>query len=151
SLAQPVPAAWPPQTVAVSALAGTTPLPLTGPAVSWAVRPGSVLVVDVGANQEAVKVLAVNPGASPPTLTAVFTRPHAAGARLSLADTPGAPPVFLKPLAVTGPDPLPVPPYPVTVTVGVDVAQSSSTTLAGKYDVTPWRLQPGTTLIVDVG
>ncbi len=157
ALVQPVPPTGLPWTVAVTAVAGTTPLALTGPAVPWSIRPGSVLVVDVGANQESVEVLAVNPTNNPPLLTAVFARPHAAGASIALADTPGAPPVFLKPLAVVGPDPLPVPPYvppppyPVAVTVAVDAAQSGPAVLAGRYDNVPWKIHPGTRLLLDSG
>jgi hypothetical protein len=158
SLAQPLAAApGARQTVAVNALGGTTPLPLGGPDVRWGIRAGTRLVVDTGANQEAVEVLAVNPGVPRPTITAVFTRPHPAGAPISLADTPGAPPVFLKPVAVRGPDPVPVPPYapqppyPLTVTVEVDPSRSNATTLAGSYDGIPWHIRPGTKLLIDVG
>jgi hypothetical protein len=143
--------------VAVSALTAITSLPLGGPEISWKIQAGTRLVIDTGTNQETVEVLAVNPGATPPTITAVFTRPHAAGAPISLADVPGAPPVFLRPVAVRGPAPVPQPPYvpplpyPVTVTVAVDRSISNATTLAGSYEGIPWQIRPGTKLLLDVG
>src|SRR5206468_774281 len=124
---------------------------------TWNLDAGATLVIDTGANQEVVRVLAVNPFARPPTITAVFTRPHAAGAPVSLANSPGAAPVFLKPLAVTGPDPLPLwpylpqPPYLIRVTLRIDPAQSSAAALAGEYDGIPWVIRPGATLLLDVG
>jgi hypothetical protein len=132
-------------------------LPVAGPAISWSIEAGTTLVVDTGAAQEAVQVLAVNPLADPPTVTAVFTKAHAAGAPLSLANTPGAPPVFLKPVAVEGPDPwpqppyVPRPPYTVTVRLPVDPSRSDGTTLAGEYDGIAWTIRPGARLILDVG
>jgi hypothetical protein len=124
---------------------------MTGPGIPWRIQAGSTLVVDTGADQESVAVLAVNSGANPPTVTAVFTRPHAAGAPVSLANTPGAPPIFLKPVSVAGPGPLPQPPYPVTVQVAVDPLRSDATILAGEYDGFSWTIRPGTKLILDVG
>jgi hypothetical protein len=157
SLEQRVKGSPAPQTVPVSALGGTTPLPLTGPALTWGIKPGTTLVVDTGANQESVRVVAVDAGSRPPTLTAAFTRPHAAGASLALADVAGAPPVFLKPLATEGPDPLPQPPYapqplyPVVVRLPVNPRRSSTAVLAGEYEGIPWTIRPGTKLLVDVG
>ncbi|MCI0461853.1 MAG: hypothetical protein L0Z62_33295 [Gemmataceae bacterium] len=146
-----------PRTVAVSALHGFTTLPLTGPRISWRIQAGTTLVVDTGANQEVVQVLAVNALGTPPTLTAVFTKPHALGTPLALAHLPGAPPVFLKPITVLGPEPLPgppyvpQPPYPITVRVAVNPRRSNATTLAGEYDGIPWTIQAGTKLLLDVG
>jgi hypothetical protein len=91
-------------------------------------------------------VLAVDAGVTPPTLTAVFTRPHAADAAISLANTPGAPPVFLKAVGVATPDPV-----TVTVSLAVDPSRSDGTKLAGDYDGIPWDIRPGTRLILDVG
>jgi hypothetical protein len=107
--------------------------------------------VGTGADQESVAVLAVNPRSSPPTITAVFTRPHAAGAPISLANTPGPPPIFLKPISVAGQAPWLQPPYPIAVQVEVDPSRSDATTLAGQYDGLSWAIRPGTKLILDVG
>ncbi len=146
--------AWPvtplppaPVTVPVTALGGTTPLPVSGPGIPWTTQPGSTLAVDTGRNQETVTVLAVNPASQPPTLTAVFTRPHALGAPLALANLPGEAPVFLKP-AVAGPDPRS---GQMVVQVAVDPARSDTIQLAGDYDGSPWRVRPGATLYLDVG
>jgi hypothetical protein len=144
------------QTVPVSALSGTLALWGGGPGIPWDIRPGTALVVGAGADQETVQVLAVDTR-RPPTLTAVFTKAHATGAALSLANVPGAPPVFLEPLAVARPDPLPVPPYvpplpyAVTVRLAVDPKRSSAAVLAGRYEGIPWEVRPGTPLILDVG
>jgi hypothetical protein len=153
SIAPPLDASAPlwPQTVPVGALSGTTPVPVAGSGLSWEIEPGATLVVDTGTNQEAVEVLAVDPAANPPTITAVFTQPHTAGAAISLPNTPGAPPVFLKPLGVEGPDPLASPPYSLTVTVAVDPSRSSSTALVGDYDGITWTIRPGARLLLDVG
>jgi hypothetical protein len=157
-LLQPVPAPPPapylvsPRTVPVRALRGPTTLSLTGPTLDWAIRPGSTLVIDVGAAQETVLVLAVNDRANPPMFTAAFSRAHAAGAAVALADTPGAPPVFLKPVAVTRlPTSGSAPPYDLAVTVTVDPRRSSSQVLAGEYEGVPWRLEPGTPLLLNGG
>jgi hypothetical protein len=145
------------QAVPVSALRGTLPLWPSGPAVPWEIGPGTALVVGAGAEQETVEVLAVDARLQPPQLTAAFTKAHAAGTALSLANVPGAPPVFLQPLAVQGPDPLPAPPYvpplpyAVTVRQAVDPARSSAMALAGRYESIPWEIKPGTPLILDVG
>lgn len=152
----PYPQPAPPQVIAVSALEGSNAMPV-GPGVPWRVRQGSVLVVDVGDRQETVEVLSVNARTDPPTITAVFTKPHAVGTVLSLADVPGAPPVFLKPVALQGPGPssqppsVPQPPYPVTITLSVDPAQSNTTTLAGLYDGIPWRIVPAEKFLLDIG
>jgi hypothetical protein len=50
--------------------------------MNWAINTGDTVVVDVGQNQELVKVT-VN--AAPPSLTATFTKPHAAGFIISNA------------------------------------------------------------------
>jgi hypothetical protein len=153
----PAPLPVPPQTVPVGALAGTLPLWAGGPGVPWRIVPGTALVVGAGAEQETVEVLAVDAQTLPPTLTAVFAKAHPAGAALALANVPGAPPVFLKPLAVAGPDPLPLPPYApqlpyvVTVQVAVDPARSSARALGGRYEGIPWEVRTGTPLIIDVG
>jgi hypothetical protein len=147
----PAPYEVPPRTVPLSAVRGPTNLSLTGPALYWALRAGSTLVVDVGADQETVQVVAVDARATPPTVTAIFNRSHPAGAPISLADTPGAPPVFLKPVAVARPPAATRPPYPLTVTVTVDPGRSSAQVLAGEYDGVPWRIEPGTPLVLDVG
>ena len=131
ALAQPVPGAGGPQrlTVPVTALSGTVPLADGTPAIPWRIDVGTLLVVDAGADQETVEVLGLDSRKAPPTVSAVFTKPHAAGAALSLANVAGAPPVFLRPLAVDGPDPLPSPPYvpplPYQVTVRLAVLGSS--------------------------
>jgi hypothetical protein len=158
SLAQPVaappwphPIPLPAQTIAVGELRGTVAQPVTEPGLAWRIRVGSTLVIDTGANQEAVTVLAVNPRRHPPTVTAVFTRAHAAGAPVSLADNPGAPPVFLKPLAVTAPGLLPQLPTTAALTLSVDPVRSSTAALAGSYDGIPWVIRPGARLILDVG
>jgi hypothetical protein len=165
TLAQPVavpplpphPSPVPPVKVAVGRLTGSTSLPLGGPALPWNIRAGTTLVVDTGANQETVEVLAVEAGATPPRIKAAFTRPHPAGAAVSLANTPGAPPVFLKPVAVGRPAPPAVPPYvlqppyPLAVTLEVDPSRSSNSVLAGTYDGIPWGIRPGTPLLIDVG
>jgi hypothetical protein len=141
----------PPQTVEVSALGGLTPVPVTEPGIAWSIDAGTTLVIDTGANQEAVSVLAVNPHANPPTVAAVFTRPHPAGAPISLADVPGAPPILLKPVAVTRAASFPQTSSSLTVTLAVDPGQSNAATLAGRYDGIPWTIRPGAKLILDVG
>src|SRR5262249_14795606 len=143
ALAQPVAGApdAAPAAVAVPALQGTTWLPATGPSLNWAIRPGTTLVIDAGASQEAARGLAGNPKRDPPPLTALLTKPHAAGAPVALASVPGAPPVFLRPAAVSGP------PGALTVRLPVDAARSGPATLAGQYDGIPWEVRPGTALL----
>src|SRR5262249_6077786 len=82
----PTPLPLLPATVPVSALRG--PLPAGGGG-TWKIEPGTVLVVDAGAGQETVVVQAVDAQSRTPTITAVFTKPHAVGAALSLANVPG--------------------------------------------------------------
>src|SRR5439155_16750042 len=113
SLAQPVeppappahPAPLPRQTVALSQVRGATQFSVTGLSIPWKIDVGTVLVVDSGANQESVEVVKVNPNANPPTITAAFAKPHPRGTVISLGDTPGEPPIFLKPLSVQELDP----------------------------------------------
>src|SRR5262249_52240937 len=104
-----------------------------------------------GGKEEGGEGLAVNAGANPPTIPAVFTRPHPADAPVSLANVPGAPPVFLKPVAVTRPDPVVPLPYPIEVRVPVDPSRSNDATLAGEYDGIPWTVRAGAKLILGVG
>src|SRR5262249_25633985 len=136
-----------PQTVAVSALSGTL-VPLAGSPIPWRIEPGSRLVVDVGTNQECVEVSEVDRRTVPPTITAVFSRSHAAGAAISLPNVPGPPPVFLKPMSVRRPDPLL--PF-LDVQVGLDPRRRNPSALAGQYDGIPWSIGPGTPLFIDVG
>ena len=137
--------------VPVSAAGATTRLSMTGPEVTWAIRPGTVLVVDAGADQEVVEVLAAEERNGVPWVRAAFSRPHRAGAALSLAATAGAPPVFLKALAVTRPDPTPAPPHTIEITVPVNRTRGDASVLAGEYDGVPWAVRPGTKLLIDVG
>ena len=62
----------------------------------WTIRANDMLVADTGLNQEVVRVISVNPLAAPPTLTAVFSKPHAS--RFGLSNTvlgnPGPQPRF---------------------------------------------------------
>jgi hypothetical protein len=145
-----------PSTVAVNALSGTLPLTAAGPGIPWQIVPGTPVVVGAGAEQETVEVVAVGTRTRP-TITAIFTKPHAAGTPLSLANVPGAPPVFLKPLAVEGPAPragppyVPPLPYALTIRFTVDPSRSSAGVLGGRYDGIPWQIRPGTPLLLDVG
>src|SRR5262249_20233239 len=141
----PVPQAW----VPVSALRGTRELAMTGPAVSWNIQAGTTLVVDTGANQETVEVLAVNE--NPPRIRAAFTKSHAVRAPIALANVAGAPPGFLQPLALEGPTPLSPPTHPSTIPVAGDPSRSNTETLAGDYDGIPWRIRRETQLLLDVG
>ncbi len=146
----PYPQPLPTQTIPVKALKGTL-------GISWQIDKGTLLVVDAGPDQETVEVLDVNTTSTPPTIRAVFAKPHAAGAAISLANVAGPPPLFLTPLAVTGPAFLPgapyvpVPPYPLTLRVAVDLNRSSPTALACRCGDDLWSIQPGTKLILDVG
>src|SRR5262249_1298189 len=124
---------------------------VAGAGIPFSIRVGSTLVVDVGENQESVQVTAVDARAKPPTVTAVFTKPHAAGAPVSLAETPGEPPVCPKPVAGAGLDAFREPPYPITVRVAVYPGASTSKTLVGEYNGIRWKLQPGAKLLLDVG
>lgn len=163
ALRDPVPAPPPAptplvaQTLRIEALEGTLPAPAGGPGIDWKIAPGTLLVVDAGADQETVEVVAVNSISKPPTIRAVFTKAHAAGAAVSLAGVPGLPPVFLQPRSVTGPAVPMVPPfrtalpYRLTVQLAVDPNRSDRTTFVGQDGATPWALQPGSALIIDVG
>ncbi len=142
-----------PTMVAVSALSGTTELAATGPNLSWKIEPGTTLVADVGPNQEVVEVLDVI--AQPPAIVAVFTKPHAANTPISLANVPGAPPVFLKPSKVLAPT-APSRTYTVTLPVDPELSDPAARAaapafLAGVYDGIPWKVQAGTKLLIDVG
>jgi hypothetical protein len=163
TLARPVPPPPPAprplvqRAVPLAALSGKLSLPQNGEVIPWRIDVGTVLVVDAGAEQETVEVRAVNATSKPPTITAAFAKPHAAGAAVSLANVPGAPPVLLKPLAVEGPEPTPMPPYvpqlpySLTVRLAVDPASSNATTLAGWYDGIPWTVRAGSPLVIDSG
>jgi hypothetical protein len=154
ALSRPTPPQYPfpiplfPWTVPVSSLSGVIPLPGTSAGIPWQIDVGTRLVVDAGANQEVVEVLAVTPPGPgvPPTIKAVFAKPHPASTALSLANVPGAPPVFLRPLSVTR-----AAPTELTVRIAVDAAASSATMLAGRYESMPWAVQPGSKLIIDEG
>jgi hypothetical protein len=149
-VAPPPPAPVPilPLSIPVSALSGTIQRPITGPGIAWKIEAGSTLVVDTGRNQETVTVLAVSPENQTPAITAVFTRPHAVGAPIALANHPGEAPIFLKPTAVIGPAPLS---GQMIVQIAVDPARSNATQLAGEYDGIPWTIRPGASLLLDVG
>lgn len=144
------PIAFEPLSVPISALRGTTELAATGPSLAWEITAGSVLVVDVGPNQEVVRVQDVQE--NPRTITAAFTRPHEASAPISLANMPGAPPIFVKPLRIEV-----TAPAVYRVTVAVDPDASGRGTLAGEYDGIPWKLRPatrlvpGTKILIDAG
>jgi hypothetical protein len=144
----PHPAPLPPQTIALSQFKGNIQFSVAGPSIPWKIEVGSRLVVDSGANQESVEVLQVNPAATPPTVTAAFAKSHAAGAAISLGDTPGEPPIFLKLLSVQQLDPERA---LFALTVGIDPRRSNPSSLAGEYDGIRWKIEPGAKLILDVG
>jgi len=48
-------------------------------APAWTIQPGSIITVDSAASQETVEVTSVSASSSPPTFTATFNKPHAAG------------------------------------------------------------------------
>ena len=132
-----------PQTIPVSAVNGVTELAATGPSIRWEIKPGDSLVLGAGATQEIVEVLEVSPA---PAIKAVFTRPHAVGTPLSLTNTPGAPPIFLKPLKMEPTD------SGYTITVAIVPSRSTTgQTLGGDYDGIPWTLRENTRLFLGVG
>jgi hypothetical protein len=75
-------------TVAVPVLSGTSE------GLSWDIRPGCRLVVDVGAAQEVVTVTAVSPPDAAPAFQASFTKPHPAGFAVTNLGNPGPQPGF---------------------------------------------------------
>jgi hypothetical protein len=64
--------------------------------MNWSIAPGTVLMVDTGANQEIVTVVPNPPGPPPPpnTFYAYFTMAHAAGANVTIPGNPGPQSVF---------------------------------------------------------
>jgi hypothetical protein len=150
TLVRPIRPSAEPQKALLQALSGILPLPGVPSGIAWTIEAGTTLLVGTGADQESVKVLAVNPQAQLPTISALFTKPHNAGAPISLAHNPGIPPIFLKPISVA-PDSLLQPPYLMTVQIAVDPTRSNTRTLSGEYDGIPWEIQRGTNLLIDVG
>jgi hypothetical protein len=74
-----------PRTVALSGLAVSPAMP--GLTWTWAIEPGTRVVVEQGAAaEETVVVTAVGGTAAAPTITATFARPHASGAVITVLD-----------------------------------------------------------------
>jgi hypothetical protein len=80
------------QSVNVGQIYGTVSLTQAQPIGSWAwsITTGAAVTIDTGANQETVSVTAVTGGASP-SITANFTRNHAANVPIALNFLPGNP------------------------------------------------------------
>jgi hypothetical protein len=141
SLAPPVTANATPQTIQIGSLTGSLgPPTVSSRPIPWNIQPGTVLEIDAGQpTAEIVVVTGVTQG-PPPTITAVFSQTHAAGASVTIPGLTGPPPIFLNATSAPYQDPGPPPTYWVNVPA-----------LGGSYDGIGYLIQAGSTLVLDVG
>jgi hypothetical protein len=138
-----------PQTVQLPMVAGVTSSPPFP--VPWSIKQGSALTIEDPANPETVVVTSLDPNTK--QITASFKASHRRGAWISLADTPGPPPIFIPSLQLTGFKGVLDISKPADVPILAAFSNSPPTgpALSGTYEDLPWSIRPGDWLVVDRG
>jgi hypothetical protein len=132
------------QTAQLLSMAGVTSSPPFP--ISWSIKPGSALTIEDPANPETVVVTSVAGN----SITATFKAPHRRGTWVSLADTPGPPPIFIPSLPLTSFKGVVDTTKPTDVPI-VATYDPSGPALRGTYEDLSWSIRPGDLLVVDSG